>query len=360
MFFRSAVLLAVVLAATVAAGPQNVPLKAPALQSILAPGSPMRAKLVTMLQSATGLSTDEYQPPAADFPPPSPTDVNGPGMGTTAVGGAASAAKPDDAAKCAAGTGTPVITRIKGELTSGGYMVIEGKCFGPKAGSVLLSGFNTTPQVSIQVWTPTAITVQFPKIVGVPDLIMQVTVSHGLTGSLIGQLDAQVEGLSSKPVSAKFTAAFGDSIPLPSKYIAMNACGGVMQICLAAAPATALGMHIDSAQGSGADIWTFTIPEHWHLSAVRLVHLSKSAASSSTINGGPTLKTVRVAWTESAVQEHADATSSCSPAGLNSMGGLERQFMQQICAENPVVGVVYTANYRIEPMVRGPAGMTLR
>jgi hypothetical protein len=49
MFFRSAVLLAVLVAATVAAAPDRVTLKAPALQSILTPGSPVRAKLLTML-----------------------------------------------------------------------------------------------------------------------------------------------------------------------------------------------------------------------------------------------------------------------------------------------------------------------
>jgi hypothetical protein len=32
--------------------------------------------------------------------------------------------------------------------------------------------------------------------------------------------------------------------------------------------------------------------------------------------------------------------------------------VHQICAANPAVGILYAENYRIEPMVRGPAGMT--
>jgi hypothetical protein len=63
------------------------------------------------------------KPPAADFPVPVLTVVEAAGPA-----GPAAKPKPDDAAKYAAGTGTPEISRIKGELTSQGYMVIEGKC----------------------------------------------------------------------------------------------------------------------------------------------------------------------------------------------------------------------------------------
>jgi hypothetical protein len=360
MFFRSAVLSAALLAATVAADPPGrvslrPPANAPALQSILAPGSAVRAKLLTMLESAGGTATDEYKPAAVDFPAPVLTVVEG-----ERLAGAAEAPTPGKAAQC-----VPKISRVKGELTSQGYMVIEGSCFGP-TGNVVLNGFpNGTPQVTIQAWTPTAITVQFPKIVGVPDLVMQVTVTHGpgsggSIGSVAAQLAAQLTGGSSKPIAAKFTAAIGDPIPLPSKYIAMNDCGGALPICLAAPPAMAVGLHVDSAPASGADIWTFTIPEHWHLHAVRLVHLSPSAASSSTVNGSGAQKTMKVAWSESAVQQHADSTSSCSPSTIASLGPFQGPIVQQICAANPVIGVLYSANYRIEPMVRGPAGMTLQ
>jgi hypothetical protein len=357
MFFRSAALLAVLLAATVAATPDHVALKGPALQSILAPGSAVRARLLAVLESAGGTATDEYKPPAVDFPAPVLTTIE-----AAQSAGPAPKPPPDEAPRCATGTVAPEITRIKGELTSQGYMVIEGRCFGP-SGNVLLGGFPSTPQVAIQVWTPTAITVQFPRIVGVPDLVMSVTVTHapagqaGSIGSLAGQLAGQIGALSSKAIAAKFTAAIGDPVALPSRYIAMNDCGGASPICLAAPPAMAVGVHVDSAPASGADIWTFTIPEHWHLHGVRLVHLSPSAASSSTINGSGAQKTIRVAWSESAIQQHADSTSACSPATLSGLGPFEGPFMQQICAANPVVGILYAANYRIEPIVRGPAGM---
>jgi hypothetical protein len=121
----------------------------------------------------------------------------------------------------------------------------------------------------------------------------------------------------------------------------------------------AIGLHVDSAPASGADIWTFTIPDHWHLSGVRLVHLTPSAASTSTVNGSGAQKTIRVAWSEAAIQQHVDPSGSCSPSAISSLGPLYGPLMQQACAANPNIGVVFAGNYRIEPMVRGPAGMTL-
>jgi hypothetical protein len=360
MFLRSAAPAALLLAATIAAGPpDHVSVRAPsapALGSVLGPGSAARAKLIALIESAGGTATDEYKPDPVDFPAPVLASIDG-------TPSDAATPKPDEAALCAAGKIAPRIRKVKGDLTSQGYMVIEGSCFG-QSGAVLLGGFpNSVPQVTIEAWTPTAITVQFPKIVGVPDLIMTVTVTHGpggsSGGSLLGQIAADVSGQASKPVAAKFTAAIGDPIPLPSKYIAMNACGGGIPICFAAPPGVAVGMHVDTTPTSGADIWTFTIPEHWHLHAVHLVHLTPSAASSSTINGSGAQKTIKVAWTETAVQQRADSSAQCSPAALNSLGEFERLLMQQACAANQVVGVLYDGNYRMEPMVRGPAGMTV-
>jgi hypothetical protein len=68
--------------------------------------------------------------------------------------------------------------------------------------------------------------------------------------------------------------------------------------------------------------------------------------------------TIKVAWSERAVQQHADSTSSCSAGTIESCGPLEGLLVHQICAANPAVGILYAENYRIEPMVRGPAGMT--
>jgi hypothetical protein len=354
MFLRCAILSAALLAATVAATPPDhlTPANAPTLRTILAPGGSAASSLVSKLQSASGAITDVYQPAPTDFPPPVETSL-----------AVSTAAKPSPAAQCAAGT-NPQITHVKGELTSQGYMVVEGVCFGPP-GTVVASGFPTgNPVLTVQAWAPGAITVGFPKITGVPDLIMHVSVTHGpgssggLTGlgGVAAQLAAQ---LGTSQFDAKFTAAIGDPVPLTSKYIAMNDCGGAFPICIAAPPATAIGVHVDSALASGADIWTFTIPDHWHLSGVRLVHLSPSAASFSTINGTGAQKTIRIAWSEAAIQQHADSSSSCSPSAISSLGALYGSLMQQFCAANPAVGVLYAANYRVEPMVRGPAGMTL-
>ncbi len=280
MFLPStAICSAALLVGTLAATPALVTgsaahVTAQTIQSALAPGSPVRAKLLSRAWSAPGTTTDEYVPRAADFPPvlETPIDV---GAGGGAHAGATSAGPSGGAAAPCA----PVVTKAKGKLTSQGYIVIEGACFGSD-GSVLITGFPAgVVQPKVEAWTPTAITVQLPTITGVPDLTMQVLVKSGARAA--------------KPFEAKYVAAIGDPIPLPSKYLVNNECAGgpIPGLCDVSASHPAIGSHADLSQQSGADVWTLSLPAHFRLHAIRLVHLLKGATTTSTIDASSSGKT---------------------------------------------------------------------
>lgn len=307
MLLRStAVFAAALLAGTLAATPAletgpAVHVTAQTIQSALAPGSPLRAKLLSRAWSAPGTPTEEYAPRPADFPPvvETPIDV-GPAPTTQARVGSGDA--------CA-----PAVTKAKGKLTSGGYIVIEGACFG-KDGSVLITGFPTgLVQPKIEAWTPTAITAQLPTISGVPDLTMQVLVQSGAR--------------SAKPFAAKYVAALGDPLPLPPRYLVNNECAGgpIPGLCEVSASHPAIGSHADLSQQSGADVWTLSIPAHFRLHAIRLVHLAKGATTTSTIDASASGKTFKIAWTENAnaymtATTQTQSTSS-SGSGLDDIFG---------------------------------------
>jgi hypothetical protein len=203
--------------------------------------------------------------------------------------------------------------------------------------------------VTIEAWTPTALTAQLPKISGVPDLTMHVKVTVGT--------------LSSKTIDANYVAALGDPITLPNKYIKNNVC--TLYGACSSAPHSPVGTHWDYSAQVGSDVWTITIPDHFHLQAIHLVHLTSGSTKTTTINASGNEKTFEVAWTE-ALNGHVTGTSaatttlSCSGVGAVSFGV---PYNPNACSETttggtPVQIPTYNNAYRVEPLIVGPAGMT--
>jgi len=183
-----------------------------------------------------------------------------------------------------AGPCTPTITKLKGNLTSGGDIALNGTCFG-QSGSVHLGGFpNGEPHLTTLIWTPTAIAVQLPKISGVPDLTMHVTVSTG--------------ALSSKPVDARFIAALGDPVDLPSKDFKNVGCG-MAGVCSSGGIHLASGNHWDYHAESGTDEWLLTVPDHFRLTAIELVHVKNGPTKTATVLSSADQTAFTVNWQES-------------------------------------------------------------
>jgi hypothetical protein len=240
--------------------------------------------------------------------------------------------RPVTAANGSSGACTPTITKAKGKLTSGGYLVIEGTCFG-NSGQVVLSGFpNGDPQTIVQAWTPTAITVGLPSISGVPDLTMHVKVVSG--------------SQSSQTFDANYVAPLGDPITLPGKYIVNNVCApdGVCP-----ALGIPVGLHWDYTPQNGTDVWTMKIPDHFQLQSIHLVHVTSGSLSTSTIVKTSSEVAFSVAWREE--QPNGDQTaqhSNCSAAYAILFGP---------CGTTTVEIPTYGDTYLVEPQVVGPVGM---
>jgi hypothetical protein len=297
---------------------------------------PAHDKIVQTALSAPGPITDEYTPPP-DPPAVGETTIDLTGLLASQSETLVTLQQPTKAQQCAAGTIAPQIFKAKGKLTSGGYLVLEGACFGNN-GTVELGGFPKAPQVTNEAWTPTAITVQLPTITGVPDLTMHIQVKRTLT---------------SKSFDAKYTAAMGDPVDLPP--------------CIPANPAVAV--HVDSTNTNGADVWTLTIPTHFHLHAIKLHHLSPGHTSTSTINASSSAKTIEISWAEKSVTVNVPETITTTTNNASSStsfwedvvtGGaaaLVNSGSTTSTTTTLVPTTVWTEAYRFDVQVRGPAGM---
>jgi hypothetical protein len=336
-----------VIIVTVAAGPAITP---DGVKNILASG-PAHDKVVQAVLSAPGPVTDEYTPPP-DPPAVGETTIDLTGLLASQSETSVTLQQPTKAQQCAAGTIAPQIFKAKGKLTSGGYLVLEGACFGNN-GTVELGGFpKGDPHVTNEAWTPTAITVQLPTISGVPDLTMHIQVKRTLT---------------SKVFDAKYTAAIGDPVELPPSFIKSNECAA-NGICIPADPA--LAIHVDSTSTNGADVWTVTIPAHFHLHAIKLHHTSSGHASTSTINASSSAKTIEISWAEKSVTVNVPETiTSTTNNGSSSSsiwedlatGGaaaLANSGTTTTTTTTLVPTTVWVESYRFDVQVRGPAGMS--
>jgi hypothetical protein len=346
---------AFVFVATLAAGP---PVMAPAhihltpdlLKTVVASG-PAHDKLVSQALSAPGAVTDEYTPAPSDEPSVGETDIDISPMLASQSETLTSLLQPSKAQQCAAGTIAPQIFKAKGKLTSGGYLVLEGACFGNN-GTVELGGFpNGDPHATNEAWTPTAITVQLPNISGVPDLTMHIQVKRTL---------------ASKVFDAKYTAATGDPVDLPAIDIKNNECASA-GICIFGNPS--LGIHADSTNTTGADVWTLKVPDHWHLHAIKLTHVTSGHVSTSTINATGSSKTIEISWAEHATTVGVPVTTTHTSSSGGSWDSIFEDVVTGGAAAAANSGstttttttiepvTVYTEAYRFEATVRGPAGM---
>ena len=364
-FARLATVLSagVLLAGTVGAdAPQ--PLTAavrPTLQQLkLTPGDPHLPKLFSWADRAAGTTKTVYTAPAAEFPAVPETSID---VGPAGVSGPANA------------TCSPVITKISGKFsTYDGDILIDGSCFGPYAtGKLVITGFpNGNPQMSIVSWTPTVISANFPTITGVTDLTMHVQVTNGM--------------LSSKPVDAKFVASWGDPIALPSKYVVNKTCE--QPGACSSSPHSPTGAHWSGEDSgiAGQDAWTLTLPDHFHLYAINLVVLKgqvedNGAVSSATLanvpnsSGGGNSNTYTVDWFTDAVgplktQTIQVPTQGCSVDWGDIIVGIVTDdyieiadgVMSSGCSNGygweTVKLPTYDEAYRLQVLVRGPAGMT--
>jgi len=339
----------------------KVPVRASAAQLTLAPGSPQLAKLFTWADTATGTATDEYTEPISDNAGETTIDLQsgapvGGGSNGAIANGIAGSNSPGKACR-------PVVTKAKGKFTSGGYMVLEGTCLGTR-GDILITGFPTVhddPHMTIEAWTPTAVTAQFPTVSGVPDVTMHVT-------ARVPQSDGAV--FVSKEFDAKFIAALGDPVRLPNKYIVNNVC--TLYGACSSAPHAPVGTHWDYSEQTGVDVWTVKIPDHFRLHAIRLVHLTTGETSTSTINASDSETTFKVSWREK-LNGHVTGTSSKTVTETCSYGlgdGIVNTLLtvsgiptNANCSTTSTGGTpiqipTYNNVYRVEPMVRGPVGMT--
>jgi hypothetical protein len=302
----------------------------------LSAGSPALSKLFSWADSAPGTTTTEYKAPD-DITTVSETTID---VGPPGPAGPANA-------PC-----SPNITKAKGKLTSGGYIVIEGTCFGT-SGKVDITGFpNGDPKVTIEAWTPTALTAQLPTISGVPNLTMHVKVTTGT--------------LSSKTFDANYVAAIGNPLTLPNKYIVNNVC--TLYGACTSAPHSPVGTHWDYSEQSGSDVWTLKIPDHFKLKTINLVHLTTGSTTTSTINSSPSESTFKVAWQEK-LNGHVNGTSSqtqtttCGSDFGQDLSGFLTGSDNSTCSTTtsggtPIQIPTYNNVYRVEPQVVGPAGMT--
>jgi hypothetical protein len=330
---------AVLLSATLGAGALQplTPVHANAQELTLA--SAQLSKVFSWADGAPGTSTNEYTPPAGGIPSVTETTIDV---------GALAPALPN--APC-----SPTITQAKGKLTSGGYLALEGSCFGT-SGNVVLSGFpNGDPKPTTEVWTPTAITVQLPTISGVPDLTMHVKVTTGT--------------LSSKTIDANYVAALGNPVALPNKYVVNNVC--TLYGACSSAPHAPIGTHWDYSAQTGTDVWTLNVPEHFHLQAINLVHITNAPTKTTTINGNANATTFTIAWSEKQNSSITGTgsetkTTTCSDSLGSLLAAVLTNDVDQPTANcttsttggQPVQIPTYTNIYRVQPMVVGPSGMT--
>lgn len=361
-FARLATVLSagVLLSGTVGAVAPQPPTAAvpPTLQQLkLSPGDPHLPKLFSWADGAAGTAKTVYTAPAAAFPAVSETSID---VGAPGVSAPANA------------TCSPVITKISGKFsTYDGDILIDGTCFGPYAtGKLVITGFpNGNPQMSIVSWTPTVISANFPTITGVPNLTMHVQVSNGT--------------LSSKPVDAQFVASWGDPIALPSKYVVNKTCG--QPGACSSSPHSPTGAHWSGEDSgvAGQDVWTLTLPDHFQLSAINLVVLKgqvedNGAVSSATLlnsSGGGNSNTYTVDWFTDAVgplktQTIQVPTQGCSVDWGDIIVGIVTDDYIEIadgvtssgCSSGygweTVKLPTYDEAYRLQVLVRGPAGMT--
>jgi len=360
---RNAVVIAIVgfaLLVTLAASPPLVPghLTADGVKGIVGSGG-AHDKLVSATLTATGPVTNEFSPEPEPSVGETPIDLS-PMLGTQSET-LITLQQPSKAQQCADGTIAPQIFKAKGKLTSGGYLVLEGACFGNN-GTVELGGFpNGNPQVTNEAWTPTAITVQLPTISGVPDLTMHIKVKRTL---------------ESKAFDANYTAAMGDPIWLLGTFIKNNECAsnGTCGISINPAyPFESVGIHSDSTNTAGADVWTIKIPEYFHVHAITLHHLTPGHVSVSTINASGSAKTIEISWTEHPMVIDFYTTTQHTSSNAGSWDSIFSDIVTGGAAAAANSGsssttttttvdpvTVYTEAYRFEVFVRGPAGMIPR
>jgi hypothetical protein len=133
-----------------------------------------------------------------------------------------------------------------------------------------------------------------PTISGVPDLTMHVKVTTGT--------------LSSKTIDANYVAALGNPVTLPNKYIVNNLC--TLYGACSSAPHAPIGTHWDYSEQTGTDVWTLTVPEHFHLQAINLVHITNGPTKTTTINGSGNATTFTIAWADKLNSSTAGTGSS--------------------------------------------------
>lgn len=301
-----------------------------------------RAKLFAFDDAASGTTTTtEFTAPDNAPVPETPIDV-------------APAPAPSP------GPCSPVITSAKGKLTSGGYIVLAGSCFGT-SGNVVVSGFpNGDPKVTTQGWSPTLITIQLPKISGVPDLTMHVKVTTG--------------ALSSKTLDAKFVAALGSPVVLPTKYLANAECA--LYGACATSPHKPTGNHWDYSPQDGTDVWTLTLPEHFHLQTIHLVHIKTGPTKTTTVMSSGNQVAFKVAWEElqqngSVLGQAASTTTYvCANGwfgsdtitmvnGVPTCGNTSYGMLSVTTSvSNPTQIPTWNNVYQVEAMVVGPDGMS--
>jgi hypothetical protein len=157
-------------------------------------------------------------------------------------------------------THAPIIQHVKGSVTPGGYVVIEGLCFGPRGYASLDGSFSDGQlPLTVQSWGDTSITAAIPQVSGVYDQ----------TAAL------QIIAIRkpSNRVNVQFTAT-RDIEPLPAHFISNVSCSqGNVQTNLPGDNATSTCDNAGAShwqEDTGTDRWQAQVPQGWVLTSLAL------------------------------------------------------------------------------------------
>ena len=149
----------------------------------------------------------------------------------------------------------PYVTSVKGNVTPGGYVVVQGGCFAKSGKVALLGKFDGGALVlQTQNWDSGSITAAIPTVTGVYDqkVPLQITTA------------ANAQNVSS--VSVLDFVATRESLPLPGHFITATTCD---QKYIQAQCVDGTGFRLElSNPFGGTDAWHVQAPTGWVLTSL--------------------------------------------------------------------------------------------
>lgn len=190
----------------------------------------------------------------------------------------------------------PSLVAVKGSLTPGGMIALEGECLGGTQGQVLMYGDfpNGSVPLQVQMWADAGAAATVPAdLAGVIDQAARIQVVRA---------DGQVSTLHNYNYVASRATAL-----LPASLVQLVNCNGLTPADCS--PATAYHMSMLSTesgwwgQSSGADSWRVTVGNDWALQTINISDLSGSTAVTGFDQGPPNFAAFGLQWLGALVSE---------------------------------------------------------